>query len=248
MSLHPERPLDPATEAALEHVSDGATLGLGTGRAAEAFVRGLGMRVAQGLRVRGVPTSDRTAALARELRVPLVTLEEAGTLDVTFDGADEFDPNLDVIKGYGGALVREKIVAASSRKLVILVGPEKRVDVLGARGKLPVEVLHFGEALCRARLRELGCEPELRLAQDREDREGGKGGKGGKPYRSDNGNPILDCKIAPIESPNELETAILAIPGVVGTGLFLGLADFVIVRDGDDGDDADEVEVLTRAR
>ncbi len=222
MSLHPERALDPGTRAALEHVQDGMTLGLGTGRAAEAFVRGLGMQCAQGLSVRGVPTSERTAALARELDIPLVTLTEAGQIDVTFDGADEVDPQLDLIKGYGAAMVREKIVAASSQKLVILVGPEKRVDVLGARGKLPVEVLDFGLPLCRERLRELGCEPELR--QD----------AAGEALVTDNGHRILDCKVEPIERPAELEESILGIPGVLGTGLFLGLADFVIVRDGDD--------------
>jgi ribose 5-phosphate isomerase A len=228
VSLHPERQVDPGTAAALEHVSDGQVLGLGTGRAAEAFVHGLGMLVAQGLEVRGVPTSERTATLARELDIPLLSLEEAGRIDVTFDGADEFDPQLDVIKGYGGALVREKIVAASSDRLVILVGPEKRVPVLGSRGKLPVEVLPFGETLCRARLRELGCEPSLRMGDD------------AAPYVTDNGNYILDCKIAPIENPAELERAILDIPGAVGTGLFLDMADLIIVRDGD------EAEVLTR--
>jgi ribose 5-phosphate isomerase A len=233
VSLHPERPVDPVTEAALEHVEDGHTLGLGTGRAAEAFVHGLAMQVAQGLSVRGVPTSERTATLARELHIPLVSLEQAGTLDITFDGADEFDPKLDVMKGYGGALVREKIVAASSGKLIILVGPEKRVDVLGARGKLPVEVLPFGEALCRRRLRELGCEPELRTINE-------DNPSASAPYRTDNGNHILDCKIAPIEDPRALEAAILAIPGAVGTGLFLGMADLVIVGDGDDA------EVLSR--
>ncbi|MDP6978828.1 MAG: ribose 5-phosphate isomerase A, partial [Myxococcota bacterium] len=146
-----------------------------------------------------------------------------------FDGADEVDPNLDVIKGYGGAHVREKIVAASSDRLVILVGSEKIVPVLGSRGKLPVEVLPFGEALCRESLRALGCEPEVRLASD------------GKPLVSDNGNTILDCKIAPIENAAELERAILAIPGVLGTGLFIGMADAVIIQDGS------EVEVKERA-
>jgi len=219
---------DPGTRAALEYVKEGATLGLGTGRAAEAFVRGLGERVRQGLRVRGVPTSERTAALARELGIELVRLDEVESIDVTFDGADEFDPNLDLIKGYGGAMVREKIVAASSQRLVVLVGPEKRVATLGARGKLPVEVLPFGEVLCRSRLRRLGCEPERRLAPD------------GRPYVTDNGNLVLDCKIAPIENAAELERAIGEIPGVLGTGLFLGMADVVIVRDGE------RVEVLTR--
>jgi ribose 5-phosphate isomerase A len=211
---------DPASKAALAYVSEGQTLGLGTGRAAEAFVHALAERVKQGLGVRGVPTSERTAALARGLGIPLLGLDEVESIDVTFDGADEFDPRLDLIKGYGGAMLREKIVAASSRKLVILVGPEKRVPVLGSRGVLPVEVLPFGESLCRGRLRKLGCEPERRLAAD------------GRPYRTDNGNYVLDCKIAPIEDAAELERAIQAIPGAIATGLFLGLADVVIVRDG----------------
>ena len=221
--------IDPGTLAALEYVRDGQVLGLGTGRAAEAFVRGLGTRVADGLSIRGVPTSERTAALAAELGIRLLRLDETPAIDTTFDGADEFDPNLDLIKGYGGALVREKIVAASSSQLVILVGPEKRVAVLGSRGKLPGEVLPFGEALCRTRLQQLDCEPERR------------GGDDGAPLLTDNGNYILDCKIAPIENPAELERAILEIPGVVGTGLFVGLADVVVVRDGD------SAEVLTRA-
>jgi len=214
-------------ERALEWVSDGQIIGLGTGRAASAFVRALAARVADGLRVKGVPTSIVTGRLAEEFGIPLLGLEEAGHLDVTFDGADEVDPQLDVIKGYGGAHVREKIVAASSDQLVILVGAEKMVPVLGARGKLPVEVLPFGESLCRTALRELGCEPELRT-------------KDGATLVTDNGNHILDCKIAPIENAAELDRAILAIPGVLGTGLFVGMADAVIIQDGS------EVEVRRR--
>lgn len=208
------------TRAALDLVRPGQTIGLGTGRAAEAFVRGLGERVRAGLAVRGVPTSESTATLARSEGIPLLTLAEAGTLDTTFDGADEFDPNLDLIKGYGAALVREKIVAASSSQLVILVGPEKRVATLGARGKLPVEVVPFGVALCTRRLRALGCEPTLR------------GGER-QPLVTDNGNYILDCKIAPLPTPHALETAIHAIPGVVDTGLFLDLASIVIESAGE---------------
>jgi len=218
-----------SAQAALEFVKDGQTLGLGTGRAAAAFVRALGARVQQGLSVRGVPTSDATAALAKEVGIPLLTLEEAGRLDTTFDGADEVDPQLEVIKGYGGALVREKIVAASSDQLVILVGAEKLVDTLGARGKLPVEVLGFGQALCERRLAALGCEAVVRLEE------------GGAVYHTDNGNPVLDCKVSGIEDPAALERAILEIPGVLGTGLFVGMADAVIVQDGD------AVEVRKRA-
>ena len=175
-------------------------------------MRALGARVQQGLSVRGVPTSEATAAVAREVGIPLLTLAEAGRLDTTFDGADEVDPALDVIKGYGGALVREKIVAASSQQLVILVGAEKLVGTLGERGKLPVEVLDFGRALCSRRLAVLGCEPVVRTGDD------------GNEIRTDNGNPILDCKVSSIADPAGLESEILAIPGVLGTGLFVGMA------------------------
>ncbi len=215
-------------EKALEWVSEGQILGLGTGRAATAFVRALGERVRDGLQVSGVPTSEATAALARELGIPLLSLEAAGTIDVCFDGADEVDPNLDLIKGYGGAHLREKIVAASSSKLVILIGAEKVVEVLGSRGKLPVEVLPFGETHCREALRRLGCEPKRRSGDD------------GDPTISDNGNYILDCKIAPIENTAELERALTAIPGVLATGLFVGMADAVIIQH------ADTVEVRER--
>jgi ribose 5-phosphate isomerase A len=211
-----------SAQRALAWVQDGQTLGLGTGRAAAAFVRALAARVAEGLNVTGVPTSIATAELAEELGIPLKTLAQAGRIDVTFDGADEVDPNLEVIKGYGGAHVREKIVAASSDQLVILVGAEKLVDELGSRGKLPVEVLPFGEALCSESLRALGCEPHPRRDDD------------GSVYVTDNGNHILDCAIGRIEDPAALESAILAIPGVLGTGLFVGMADAVVVQDGDD--------------
>ena len=219
--------LDATAAKALEWVRDGQILGLGTGRAATAFVRALAARVQSGLDVSGVPTSEVTAQLARELGIPLMTLAEAGNIDVCFDGADEVAPNLDVIKGYGGAHVREKIVAASSAKLIILVGVEKVVEVLGSRGKLPVEVLPFGEANCRADLRSLGCEPALRTSVNSDSDSGD-----GAPFISDNGNYILDCKIAPIENAAELERAILEIPGVLGTGLFLQMADVVIIQDG----------------
>jgi ribose 5-phosphate isomerase A len=208
-------------ERALDAVEEGDVLGLGTGRAATAFVRGLGERVQNGLRITGVPTSQATADLATELGIPLVTLEEAGELDLTVDGADEVDPQLDLIKGYGGALVREKIVAASSKRLVILVGAEKEVKVLGERGRLPVEVVSFGMSLGRRRLEGLGLAPELRM-------------KDGKPFKTDNGNSILDCGVGPIADPAELEREVLSIPGVVGSGLFLGMADTVLIQRGDD--------------
>jgi ribose 5-phosphate isomerase A len=208
------------TELALEFIKDGDVVGLGTGRAATAFVRALGAAVKVGLRVTAVSTSEVTAALAVQLGIHLATLDEVSSIDVTFDGADEVDPRLDLIKGYGGALIREKIVAASSRRLIILVGAEKLVPVLGSRGILPVEVVPFGLFLCRRRLTELGCRPAIRA-------------QNGQPFVTDNGNHILDCSISPLPDPASFEQAILGIPGVVGTGLFIGMADTVLVQDGD---------------
>lgn len=224
-----EEPLSGVAARALEHVPAGGVIGLGTGRAASAFVRALGSRVRAGLRLRGVPTSEATARLARDQGIPLASLDEVDEIDVTFDGADEVDRRLDMIKGYGGALVREKVVAESSRRRVMLIGAEKVVGRVGERRRLPVEVIPFARRLCERRLAALGCPAELRR------------GEAGA-YRTDNGNLILDCAIEPLEDPAGLERAILAIPGVVGTGLFLGLADIVLVQDGD------EVRVLERER
>jgi ribose 5-phosphate isomerase A len=204
-------------ERALELVTDGSRIGLGSGHAAQTFVKALGDRVRSGrLHVRGVPSSEETASLCKQEGIPLLTLAEAGILDMTVDGADEVDPNLDLIKGYGRALVREKIVAASGRRLVILVGDEKLVPRLGSRGKLPVEVTPFALPLCERRLRKLGCEPVPDV-------------RGGELFVTDNGNHILDCQIDPITDAIRLEMDIRAIPGVVGTGLFLGMADTVLV-------------------
>ena len=205
-------------ERALEFVPDGTALGLGSGRAAAAFIELLGKRVQAGLRVRGVPTSMASADLATRHGIPLVSLEDGMPLAVTVDGADEVDPQLNLIKGRGRALVREKIVAAASRRLVILVGPGKEVASLGERGDLPVEVVPFALPLCLARLRDLGLRPAPYTVD-------------GKPFVSDNGNAILDCAVGPIADPADLENRIRSIPGVVGTGLFLGMADMVLVGD-----------------
>src|SRR5947209_5691644 len=146
--MHMEEPIPIIAERALAYVRDGDAVGLGSGAAAMGFVRALALRVRAGLQVRGVPTSEGTAALAREVGLPLVGLEEAMPLAVTVDGADEVDRNLDLVKGLGGALVREKIVAAAARRLVILVGPRdvdrKITEVIGTRGVLPLEVIPFG--------------------------------------------------------------------------------------------------------
>ncbi len=211
-----EDSLDALAVRALELVAEDTVIGLGAGRAATAFVRALGCRVSDGLRVRGVPVSDETASLARELGIPLVGLE--GEVDVTVDGADEVDPDLNLIKGYGGALVRERIVAAASRRQVILVTADKLVPALGSHGRLPVEVLPFALPLCRRRLETLGLKPELRM-------------HGEQPFVTDNWNVILDCAVGPLGDAPALERALRAIPGVVDTGLFLGTADLVLVHD-----------------
>lgn len=209
-------------EHALAMIREGTVIGLGTGRAATEFVRALGDRVRDGLQITGVPTSVATADLARQLGIPLTTLDQVEGLDVTFDGADEVDPSLDLIKGLGGALLREKIVAASAQRLVILVGPGKEVQVLGTGEKhtLPVEVVPFGLALVRRRLAALGYPAIPRL-------------KDGALFVTDNGNYTLDldCRDRPIADPRWLEQAIRSIPGVVDTGLFLGMADTVLIQD-----------------
>src|SRR5204863_7691004 len=143
-------------------VASGQVVGLGTGHAATAFVRALAQRVAAGLDVRGVPTSEATAALARGLGIKLLTPDDIETIDVAVDGADEVDPRGDLIKGYGGALLREKVVATMARRFVVLVGREKLVPLLGSRGRLPVEVVPFGAPLCRDRLARLGLRPVVR--------------------------------------------------------------------------------------
>jgi ribose 5-phosphate isomerase A len=210
-------PLDQLISRALSHVRDGALVGLGSGRTASAFVRALGARVRQGLRARGVPTSEATARLAREVGVPLAGLDE-GVLDLTVDGADEVDPRLELIKGYGGALVRERIVAAASRRLIIVAGGEKLVRMLGSRGRLPVEVIPFACPLAMRELAGLGCRPALRTVE-------------GRPFVSDNGNRIIDCGVRPIEAPADFARDLRAIAGVVDTGLFLGMADLVLVAE-----------------
>ena len=203
---------------ALSYVRPGQVIGLGSGQAAWAFVHELGRAVQAGLRVTAVPTSEATATLARRLGIPIVSLDDAPSIDVTLDGADEVDARLDLIKGYGGALVREKIVAAASRRLVILVGREKIVPMLGTRGRLPIEVVPFGAGFCRRRLAAEGYPPVVRT-------------DGGTPAVSDNGNLILDCTVHRIADAAGVDEKLRAIPGVVGTGLFVGMAHTVLVWD-----------------
>jgi ribose 5-phosphate isomerase A len=205
---------------ALERVPRDGVVGLGTGSTAERFLRALGERVRDGLKVRGVATSLRTEALARELGIPLVSLDDVESLDLAVDGADEIDPRLNLLKGFGGALVREKIVAAASKRVLILARRDKLVPRLGARGRLPVEVLPFGAAFAARVLAASGL-PGVRRSAD------------GGPYRTDNGNFILDLAVSAIEEPEALEAAIRAVPGVVGTGLFAGMAHEVLVEAAD---------------
>jgi ribose 5-phosphate isomerase A len=206
--------LDALGEYALRYVKPGNTVGLGTGRAASAFIRALGR---SNLQARGVPTSNASAKLARSLGIELVSLEQVGKIDVDFDGADEVDPRLNLLKGYGGALVREKVVAAASRRRVILVGAEKLVKSLGARGSLPVEVVPFAEAFAVRRISALGLKPKVRTDGD------------GSYFFSDNGNLILDCALGRIRNPARLDRQLTEIPGVVDAGLFIGVADLVLV-------------------
>lgn len=192
-------------------------MGLGSGRAAEAFVRALAAEARRGLRIWSVPTSRSTAALAASLGLEVGELSE-DLLDLTVDGADEVDPRLDLIKGYGGALARERIVAAASRRQVILVTREKLVPRLGTRGRLPVEIVPFARPLCQRRLTALGCWPSLREAP-------------GGPFVTDNGNWILDCGIAVQDDAAALDREIRLTAGVVDTGFFLGTAERVLVAE-----------------
>ncbi len=201
--------------ASLASVESGMVLGLGTGSTAALMVEELGRRVAQGLRVVGIPTSERTAQQATSLGIPLVDFSTHTSIDLTIDGADEVDTGtLDLIKGLGGALLREKIVAAASRRMIVIVDDSKLVPALG-RVRLPVEVVRFGWQVTAARLREAGADPVLRGGED--------------PFRTDGGNHILDCAFADIPDAAALQGRLKAITGVVETGLFIGLATQVIV-------------------
>jgi ribose 5-phosphate isomerase A len=207
-----------AGEEAARRVESGQRLGLGTGSTASLFLDALAARLRSGeLRnVVGVPTSRRTEEQARRLELPLTTLDETPELDLTVDGADEVDPRLDLIKGLGGALLREKIVAAASRRFVIVADAGKLVGRLGERSPVPVEILEFGATATRKEIAALGAEAVLRLT-------------GGRPYRTDQGNYIVDCRFASIDDPPGLSRALESIPGVLGHGMFLGMADEVIV-------------------
>lgn len=205
-----------AAEAAVAEVAEGAVLGLGTGSTAAIAVDLLGERVRQGLRVVGVPTSERTAAQARQLGIPLGDLAEHPELDLTIDGADQVHTGtLDLIKGLGGALLREKIVAAASRRMIVIVDESKLVAKLGDGVRLPVEVVRFGWQATERHLARAGADTKLRVAGDR------------SPFVTDGGNHIIDCAL-PLEDPDAVHARLRCIPGVVETGLFIRMAARVI--------------------
>jgi ribose 5-phosphate isomerase A len=216
-----------AAERALDEVQSGMTLGLGTGSTAAHLVKLLGAKVAKGFDVRCVPTSEVTATLARSFNIPLTTLDDVTHLDLTIDGTDEVDGELRLIKGAGGALLREKIVAAASDRMVVIADASKRVQTLGAF-PLSVEVVHFGLGATCETIKELaeevGCAGpvRVRMASD------------GKPFVTDTGNLILDCHFGRIDDPDGLDAILKLIPGVVENGLFLGLASRAILA-GPDG-------------
>ena len=205
---------------AAEFVEDGMRVGLGTGSTAYWLVERLGERVRdEGLRVRCVPTSRRTEEQARGLGIPVATLGEAGGLDIAIDGADEVGPHLALIKGGGGALLREKLVASAARRFVVIADASKRVEVLG-RFPLPVEVVQFGWELTARRVAVVtGVEPLLRR-----DTNGG-------PFVTDNGNFILDCRCGAIQDPAQMERELKSLAGVVESGLFVRMADTAVLAD-----------------
>jgi len=207
-----------AAESAVALVEDGMILGLGTGSTAKLAVDALGKRVAAGLHVIGIPTSEFTAQQARSLGIPLSTLDEHPEIDLTIDGADEVEAGtLNLIKGRGGALLREKIVASASKRLVIIVDESKLVQRLGSKFAVPVELVPFGWPAATRRLEGLGAKVALRSSAD------------GKPFVTDGGHYIVDCAFGPIAAPSQLDHELNNIVGVVEHGLFLKMASQVIV-------------------
>ena len=214
--MTPEEGKKAAADAALAHVKDGMKLGLGTGSTAKHFVDGVGGLVAQGIQLTCVPTSEVTRVQAEGLNIPLSTLDALGSLDLTVDGADELDDGLRLIKGGGGALLREKIVASASSEMIVIADATKHVEMLGAY-PLPIEVIEFGASATIAELAkacaDLGLPGEIVLRQSN-----------GAVFKTDSGNQIYDCHFGQIPEPEKLASALKAICGVVEHGLFIGLA------------------------
>jgi ribose 5-phosphate isomerase A len=207
-----------AGEEAAKRVQSGQRIGFGTGSTVQFFLEALSRRMVSGelSDIAGVPTSKKTELAARSLSIPLTTLEAERDLDLTVDGADEADPRLNLIKGLGGALLREKIVADASRRFIVIIDSDKLVDQLGQRCPVPVEVLPFGWESTAEKIKTLGGEPVLRMDE-------------GSPYRSDQDNYILDCAFGAIQDAEKLAQQLDSIPGALGHGLFLNMANEVIV-------------------
>jgi len=215
-----EQEKEAAGRAAAKLVRDGDIVGLGSGSTAYFAVVALGERVKAGLKIVGIPTSVQTAGLARQLGIPLTTLDEHPEIDITIDGADEVDPQLRLIKGGGGALLREKVIAAASKKMVVVADSSKVVPVLG-KFPLPVEVISFARTVVEKKIVSLGASPKLRTRPD------------GSPFITDNGNQILDCSFGKITNPAALALILSDTPGIVEHGLFIGLASIALVGHGD---------------
>jgi ribose 5-phosphate isomerase A len=209
-----------AARASLRFVHDGDIVGLGTGSTAVHLVRLLGERVRDGLKIRGIPTGVQTRDLAASVGIPLTTLDEFQQIDVTIDGADEVDPKLRLIKGGGGALLREKIIGSASLKYVIIVDSSKQVPMLG-KFPLPVEVIPFAQALLAKKITALGASVRLRVNSS------------GKPFITDEGHHILDCHFGQISDPDGLARELERMPGIVEHGLFIGMTDALLVGKGD---------------
>jgi ribose 5-phosphate isomerase A len=228
----PKTPKQHAAEAALDYIRSDTVIGLGTGSTADCFLIALADALESGRfkDVGGVPTSEHTAQQARDLGIPIIELADVDEpLDVTVDGADEVAPNLDLIKGLGGALLREKIVAQNSKSLIVIADASKRVAKLGAKTPVPVEVAQFAHGATARFLASLGCEPKLRM-------------KGDAPFVTDNLNYIYDCRFADgIADPKALQTTLCTRAGVIETGLFLGIAQIALIAD-----DAGRVQTLRR--
>jgi len=205
-----------AAEKAVEYVEDDMIIGLGTGSTVAYAIKKLGEKIKKGLRVEAVPTSQQTKKLAAEQGVPLIELDESTIIDLTIDGADEVDSELNLIKGGGGALTREKIVAYHSERVVIVIDESKIVKRLGCDFPVPVEVVRFGWSATKKAIEGLGGRCELRRIMN-------------EVYITDNQHYIIDCDFGPIDAPEDLDVALHNIPGVIETGLFIGLADEVIV-------------------
>ena len=214
-SLSPDQHKVQAAQKAIEYIQDGQILGLGTGSTVHHFLTTLGVRIKSGLRIRGVPTSQATATYATQLGIPLLNNEEPWKIDIAIDGADQVDPQFNLIKGGGGALLREKIVARAARQFIVIVDEAKQRPHLGLPFPLPIEILSFGWQTTQQHIEKMGW-PAPRREQN------------GQPFLTDNGHYIVDAQIPAISDPASLETRLLHVPGVVECGLFVNMASLVI--------------------